>query len=55
MKSQEFCKKSVYAQYVPVQHIGHIIIAHTKPYVLILSCIIKDAQTVKSFWAHNLR
>lgn len=45
---------SVYAQYVFVQHIDHIIIAHTKSYVPLFSCVFKDAQTVKSFRAHKL-
>lgn len=56
MKSQEICMRnaSVFAHYVFVQRIGHIITALAKPCVLLSSCVFKDAQTVKSFWAHGL-
>lgn len=56
MKSQEICMRnaSVFARYVFVQRIGHIITALAKPCVLLSSCVFKDAQTVKSFWAHGL-
>lgn len=56
MKSQEISMRnaSVFAQYVFVQRIDHIITALAKPCVLLSSCVFKDAQTVKSFWAHGL-